>query len=60
MLENALAKHQKYADVDLYIPLIKALLTDYYDPMYDYQISNKKDRIVFQGDSKAVIDFLKN
>ncbi len=60
MLENALAKHQKYADVDLYIPLIKALLTDYYDPMYDYQISNKKDRIVFQGDLKAVIDFLKN
>ena len=60
MLENALAKHQKYADVDLYIPLIKALLTDYYDPMYDYQISKKKDRIVFQGDSKAVIDFLKN
>ena len=60
MLESALAKHQEYAEVDLYIPLIKALLTDYYDPMYDYQISKKKNRIVFQGDSQAVIDFIKN
>ena len=60
MLDSALAKHQEYAEVDLYIPLIKALLTDYYDPMYDYQISKKKNRIVFQGDSQAVIDFIKN
>jgi len=28
--------------------------------MYDYQISKKKNRIVFQGDSQAVIDFIKN
>ena len=60
MLNNALERHHTYAEIDLYIPLIKALLTDYYDPMYDYQISKKRNRIVFQGDSKAVIDFIKD
>jgi len=60
MLNNAIERHHTYAEIDLYIPLIKALLTDYYDPMYDYQISKKRNRIVFQGDSKAVIDFIKD
>lgn len=37
---------------------IAFLLNRYYDPMYDYQISSKQDRIRFQGDTTAVIDWM--
>ena len=29
---------------------IRCLLRHYYDPMYDYQLSRKEDRVVFRGD----------
>jgi tRNA 2-selenouridine synthase len=37
---------------------IRELLERYYDPMYDYQIGRKQDRIVFRGDAVAVMDYL--
>ncbi len=37
---------------------IEALLSGYYDPMYDYQLANKQARIVFSGDRDAVRDYL--
>ncbi len=58
MLNKALETHKKLNEIDLYIPLIEALLVDYYDPMYDYQIKKKKSRIIFKGDSASVIDYL--
>lgn len=41
------------------MPLIESLLVDYYDPMYNYQIEQKKQRIVFKGDYKEVTSYLK-
>lgn len=35
----------------------RRLLVEYYDPMYDYQIDKKADRIVFRGDRGAVLDW---
>ncbi len=37
---------------------IEQLLRWYYDPMYDYQLSKKRDRILMQGDHSAVREFL--
>jgi len=37
---------------------VAALLQGYYDPMYDYQLTNKRQRIRFQGDRQAVAEFL--
>ncbi|MDH3326154.1 MAG: tRNA 2-selenouridine(34) synthase MnmH [Gammaproteobacteria bacterium] len=37
---------------------IENLLTQYYDPMYDYQLSLKKERQIFRGDRDAVLAFL--
>ena len=37
---------------------IKVLLIDYYDPMYDYQLSKKQDRIIFKGKHNEVCDYL--
>ena len=36
------------------------LLLDYYDPMYDYQMSSKQDRIVYNGSREAVLEHLLN
>ena len=38
--------------------LIRVMLVDYYDPMYDYQLANKRDRIVFSGPPEAVAEEL--
>ncbi len=37
---------------------IEPLLREYYDPMYDYQLERKTERIVFRGDEQAVMEFL--
>jgi tRNA 2-selenouridine synthase len=37
---------------------IAKLLTEYYDPMYAYQIEQKRERIVFRGNQKAIIDYV--
>ncbi len=37
---------------------IRTLLRDYYDPMYDYQLENKENRIVFKGSRIEVLHFL--
>ena len=38
---------------------IGLLLDWYYDPMYDYQLAQKQDRIVFRGDRNAVTEYLR-
>ena len=37
---------------------IKILLVDYYDPMYDYQLSKKQERVTFKGNQNEVFDYL--
>ena len=39
---------------------IAALLREYYDPMYDYQLEKKADRIVFRGSYGEVLEFLRS
>ncbi len=57
LLQQALAAHGQ-GDSDLHRDWIRQLLVDYYDPMYDYQLSNRADKIVFRGDRAAVRDYL--
>ena len=60
ILEDVLNKYQDADSVRLFLPIIGTLLVDYYDPMYAYQINNKKNRIVFEGSADEIIDFLKS
>lgn len=48
-LEDALARHHDAGDVDGHRAWIERLLVEYYDPMYDYQLEGKLDRVVFRG-----------
>lgn len=49
LLLTAIEAHEKYGKTDLHRAWIKALLTDYYDPMYDYQLAQKDQPILFRG-----------
>lgn len=37
---------------------IETLLRDYYDPMYNYQLQQKQERVVFRGRPQAVVAYL--
>lgn len=39
---------------------IEHLLVDYYDPMYDFQLNKKMQRVVFTGDSASVLEFIRH
>lgn len=56
-MEAAFAQQAKTGEGQLHQAWIEFLLTDYYDPMYDYQISQKRARIIFAGDLPAVRAF---
>ena len=57
-LTLALKNHNNNNDLSDYLPLIESLLVDYYDPMYNYQISKKKERVIFEGKYQEVKSFL--
>lgn len=58
LLEDALGIQAATGDPAAHRHWITALLADYYDPMYDYQLRAKADRIIFRGEPAAVMDFL--
>lgn len=53
LLERAIELHTQ-GDSSLHREWIRILLRDYYDPMYDYQLSRKAERVVLRGDAEAV------
>ncbi len=57
-LNLALGNFLNNNDNSHFIGIIEKLLTEYYDPMYSYQISKKKDRIIFSGNFQEVKEFL--
>lgn len=58
LLRFALQQHRDNNNTRPHEEWIRALLFEYYDPMYDYQLSGKTERIVFRGNKHAVKDFL--
>jgi len=50
MLVDAIEQHRRDGETGHYRDWIRRLLIEYYDPMYDYQLERKQDRIVARGD----------
>ncbi len=46
-------------DHDVHRQWIGGLLNHYYDPMYDYQLDNKRERVEFSGTVDQVRDYLR-
>jgi len=57
LLTNAIQQHSS-GNTDSHKEWIKILLVDYYDPMYDFQLSKKQDRVIFNGSKNDVLDYL--
>lgn len=60
LLESALVEHQQGQSADVHLRWLEPLLVEYYDPMYQYQLSKKADRIGFTGTYQEVEDFLRS
>lgn len=60
IMDYALNSHQNSGNPLDHKAWIHDLLVGYYDPMYDYQLSRKSERVVFRGDREAVTEFLKS
>lgn len=39
---------------------VEVLLKEYYDPMYNYQLKNNKEKIIFKGNHKEVLSFFRD
>ncbi|MDK2779582.1 MAG: tRNA 2-selenouridine(34) synthase MnmH [Pseudomonadota bacterium] len=59
LMQQALAEQQR-GDNSLHREWIRILLRDYYDPMYDYQMSLKQGPLEFRGTAGAIKDYMAN
>ena len=57
LLQAALREQAQGGDTRAHLVWIRLLLTRYYDPMYRYQLDNKRERILFRGDKEACLAF---
>lgn len=60
IMENAIDRHRQQGDTSAHREWIHELLINYYDPMYDYQLSNKVERVVFRGERDAILEYLRD
>ena len=57
MMLDALLSHRR-GDPEQHRPWIEALLTDYYDPMYEHQMRQRSRPPLFRGNQQEVTEFL--
>ena len=58
IMDDAIHQHRTLAQSEHHKQWIMRLLTDYYDPMYDYQLDKKAERIVYRGEHDSLLAFL--
>lgn len=58
MIAKALEYQAKYDDTSAHLEWISTLLHTYYDPMYQYQLSKKRGKVIFSGDHQAIHQWL--
>ncbi len=54
LFENALKLQREQNSLEGYRAYISLLLTEYYDPMYDYQIKTKNRKILLRGNASTI------
>ncbi len=58
VMADALSAQSQNGDVSKHQDWITAMLKDYYDPMYDYQIDKKLQSVVFKGNTQEIHQYL--
>ncbi|WP_253378697.1 tRNA 2-selenouridine(34) synthase MnmH [unidentified bacterial endosymbiont] len=59
LLDSALIQQQRSGNTEAHFSWLAPLLNDYYDPMYNYQLEQKAEKIVYRGTFCDVGDYLK-
>lgn len=57
LMEEALLQQETTGRTGTHDAWIEALLKDYYDPMYDYQLSQKEGRILVRGGPNTILEW---
>ena len=60
LMEQALELQEATGETAAHNAWIQSLLQDYYDPMYDYQLSQKEGRILVRGGPATILDWSSN
>jgi tRNA 2-selenouridine synthase len=60
LLSEAITQHRTTGNTEPHKGWIKVMLVDYYDPMYDFQLSKKQDRVVFKGSKDEIFSYLES
>ena len=60
LFDNAMRAQENKQDLTLHKEWIRFLLEDYYDPMYEFQIKNRLDTVIYEGGPLEVYEFLKD
>ena len=60
LLDAAHQQQLKTGAVEGHKSWVEVLLVEYYDPMYDYQLEKKKEKISFRGGADDVLEYVKS
>jgi tRNA 2-selenouridine synthase len=55
---DAYAEQERTGNLEQHKGWIETLLTEYYDPMYDYQIEKSEMPIIFEGGAVEILAYL--
>ena len=58
LITKALQSQIQRNDTSDHLEWISLLLTEYYDPMYEYQLNKRQDRIIFKGSHTEMHEWL--
>lgn len=58
IFDDACRRQRETGECEAHKIWIGRLLQEYYDPMYDYQLEKRRERILFRGDREAVRAYL--
>lgn len=58
LMQKAISNQSKFKDISKHYDWLKEVLENYYDPMYQDQLNNKKQRIQFRGNYQACLQVL--
>lgn len=57
LLTSALRTHIRTGSIQGHEAWISRLLADYYDPMYEYQLSKKEELVIFRGNYEEALEW---
>jgi tRNA 2-selenouridine synthase len=59
-IQSTALTQQQNGKLEHHLDWLKPLLSEYYDPMYQYQLGQKAERVIFRGNNAECLAFLEN